>query len=94
LGAKFEAFRGRGNQDFLSSRDLEDFISVIDGRQSILNEIQPAPDDLRRFLAAAVRELLAETRFTDVLPGYLLPDDISQQRLPGLMRKLRSICGS
>lgn len=94
LGAKFEAFRGRGNQDFLSSRDLEDFISVIDGRQSILNEIQSAPDDLRRFLAGAVRELLAETRFTDVLPGYLLPDDISQQRLPGLMRKLRSICGS
>jgi len=91
LGTKMEAFRGRGEQDFYASHDLEDFVSVIDGRDSICEEIACAPDDLRGYLADGAGELLTEARFRDALPGYLLPDAAIQQRLDGVLRKLMAI---
>ena len=33
LATKFEAFRGRGRNDYLASHGIEDLITVIDGRQ-------------------------------------------------------------
>jgi hypothetical protein len=91
LGTKVEAFRGRGNQDYWASRDLEDCIAIIDGRDSILNEIASSAPDLRRYLSTTISQLLAETHFIDALPGYLMPDEGSQQRLPALLRKLQGI---
>jgi hypothetical protein len=91
LGTKMEAFRARGNHDYLSSRDLEDVVAVIDGRKSIVYEISSSSEELREYLSQAAQELLTEPRFLDVLPGYFLPDSISQQRLPELLRKLKAI---
>jgi hypothetical protein len=91
LGTKIEAFRGRGNHDYYASRDLEDSIAVIDGRTSILDEVALSAPDLRRYLGEATRQLLSEPHFLDALPGYLLPDQASQQRLGDLMSKLNSI---
>lgn len=65
-------FRGRGKSDYLSSHDLEDFVAVLDGRDTILEEIANVPDDLREYLAEAAMGLLEESRFRDVLPGYVL----------------------
>jgi hypothetical protein len=39
LGTKMEAFRGRGKMDFQASHDLEDFVAVIEGRDSLLQEV-------------------------------------------------------
>jgi len=91
LGTKIEAFLSRGQGDFYASRDLEDVIAVIDGRPSALQEIKAAPADLRAFLAKGMKELLAEKRFLDALPGYLLPDQASQLRLSETIRKLKAI---
>jgi predicted nucleotidyltransferase len=91
LGSKIEAFRSRGEQDFYASHDLEDFVSVIDGRESICEEVASAPADLRGYLAVAAKELLEEARFRDALPGYLLPDPASQQRIGDVLRKLNAI---
>jgi hypothetical protein len=65
--------------DFYASHDLEDFISVLDGRNSICDEIADAPLELRGFLSDAASKLLKEPRFREALPGYLLPDSASQQ---------------
>jgi hypothetical protein len=74
LGTKMEAFRGRGQMDFQASHDLEDFVAVIEGRSTLLQEIAEAPRDLQRYLAEAARSLLSESRFLDVLPGFVLDD--------------------
>jgi hypothetical protein len=37
LGTKIEAFRGRGKMDFQASHDLEDFVAVIEGRDTFLD---------------------------------------------------------
>jgi hypothetical protein len=85
LGTKMEAFRGRGARDFFASHDLEDFIAVIDGRDSILEEIATSPPDLKKYLAEAAEGLLHEDRFLDALPGYVMGDE---ERVPLILSKL------
>lgn len=91
LGTKLEAFRGRGKRDYFASHDLEDLIAVIDGRPSLLAEIENASPDLRAYVSDAIRALLTEPRFLDALPGFLLPDEASQGRIRTLMSKLERL---
>jgi hypothetical protein len=87
LGTKMEAFRGRGRIDFQASHDLEDFVAVIEGRDTLLQEIVESPQELRRYLAKAAKTLLAEPRFLDVLPGFVL----DSERVPLIQERLASI---
>jgi hypothetical protein len=89
LAAKMEAFRGRGKMDFQASHDLEDFVAVIEGRENIVNEIAESPRDVRDYLAQAAKGLLAESRFLDVLPGFVLDDE----RVPIIEKRLAFIAG-
>jgi hypothetical protein len=89
LGTKMEAFRGRGSKDYMASRDLEDFIAVIDGRVTIHKDIEESPDDIRNYLADSCRELLATNNFLDVLPGYVLDEG----RVPTILKRLKAIAG-
>ena len=91
LGTKIEAFRGRGHNDYFGSHDLEDFITVIDGRPSLLQEVGEASPDLRAFLAEAVRGLLSASRFLDALPGHLSADAASQARIVSLSVKREAL---
>ncbi|MGB9078387.1 MAG: hypothetical protein WCC26_16235, partial [Terracidiphilus sp.] len=87
LGTKMEAFKGRGRVDFQASHDLEDFIVVIEGRDTLLQEIADSPRDLQAYLAEAAKSLLAEPRFLDVLPGFVLDSG----RVPMIRERLASI---
>jgi hypothetical protein len=42
LATKIEAFKGRGNRDFLGSRDFGDIIALVDGREELLDEVARA----------------------------------------------------
>ena len=88
---KFEAFKGRGAGDYLASHDLEDIITVIDGRAEIVDEVSRAPEDVRKYISGKIAGLLETRQFLDALPGYLLPDDASQGRLKILMERLTQI---
>lgn len=88
---KLEAFKGRGKGDYFASHDLEDLVSVIDGRSELLREIQSSSKDVRSFIASTVARLLDSNQFIDALPGYLLPDAISQARIKILLQRLGEI---
>ena len=90
LGTKMEAFRQRGRTDFQASHDLEDFVAILEGRESILAEIAASPRQLRDYLAEAARALLAESRFLDVLPGFVL----DEARVPVIRGLLASLAAS
>jgi predicted nucleotidyltransferase len=91
LATKLEAFHGRGQNDHLFSHDLGDFISVVDGRKTLLDECAQAPAELRDYLAAEIQTLLSQRAFMDALPGHLPSDGASQARLPELEAKLRRL---
>ena len=91
LATKIEAFRSRGRGDFLASHDLEDLIFVIDGRSTIVEEVQTEAPLLREYLRTEIAGLLATPGFIDALPGYLLPDAASQARIGTVLRRLKAV---
>lgn len=91
VATKLEAFLDRGKQDYLASHDLEDILTVINGRPELLEEVRTVNNELREYLAGQIAELLAAQEFMQALPGHLPPDSASQQRLPELMRRLRQL---
>jgi hypothetical protein len=91
LATKLEAFHGRGSNDLRMSHDLEDIISVIDGRAELVDEISASPPELRQYLGAEFQALLSDPAFSDALPGHLLPDAASQERAPTIIARMRQI---
>lgn len=71
LATKFEAFRDRGQNDVFTSHDLEDILTVVEGRSTLVAEVGAAPDELRRYIANSVAGLLALPPFANALPGVL-----------------------
>ena len=91
LATKLEAFDGRGESDFLLSKDMEDIIAVIDGRAEITVEIQFAEKSLNIYLKNRLSILLNSRDFRDALPGHLPPDMASQDRLGIILERIGQI---
>jgi hypothetical protein len=91
LATKLVAFRGRGQDDYGGSHDLEDVIAVIDGRPEIVDEVRNASRDVRSYIASEIGRLLQVRGFVDALPGFLLPDAGSQARYPILRARLNAL---
>lgn len=91
LATKLDAFYGRGNGDFFTSHDLEDFISVIDGHPAIVEEVRNTTPEARSHIGEGVAALLRTREFLDALPGYLLPDAISQRRIVTIRERLNAV---
>lgn len=87
-GTKLEAFRGRGKGDYVASHDLEDLVTVVDGRPELLEELRLARDDVRTYVADAIARMLKARQFIDAIPGFLMPDSASQARISQLLATL------
>lgn len=91
LAAKIEAFRSRGNHDFILSPDIEDLITVIDGRAELASEVGQAPHSAREFITHALSNFADEEGFRSAILGYLPPDDVGQSRFSVIMGRIRRI---
>lgn len=75
LATKLEAYAGRGENDPQGSHDLEDIINVVDGRPTLLNEVQAAQDEVRRYLSKQFQVLLQHPDFENFLFGNIRGPD-------------------
>ena len=91
LITKLEAFDGRGNGDYLLSHDIEDIVAVLDGRPEMLSDVEQAPSELKKELAERFASLLKEPRFLESISGHLPGDEVSQARLPLVIKLIKSI---
>jgi len=91
VATKLEAFHRRGKDDFHMSRDLEDIITVIDGRAELVEEVRAASTELQNYLGREFETLLSNRDFLDALPGHLLPDAASQQRLGLVVKRMQQL---
>ncbi len=80
VATKLEAFNDRGNNDVYLSHDLEDIITLVDGRDELLAELAAAPDEVRGFIAERFQAVLTHPDFSNVLPGI-----VSQSTRAGLV---------
>jgi predicted nucleotidyltransferase len=93
IATKLAAFADRGKGDYFGSHDIEDLMTVIDGRAAIVDEIAAAPAVLRRFIISSFQRMNESGEFQEALAGYLPSDNANQKRLPRLRQKLAAICG-
>lgn len=93
IATKLEAFYGRGNGDYGASHDMEDIVTVVDGRPELGGEIAQCDSDLREYIVDEVDALLGDERFIESLSWHFHGDEASQARVPGLIRRLRAIAG-
>ncbi|WP_254774056.1 hypothetical protein [Marinobacter sp. AC-23] len=63
LATKLEAYKGRGRGDALSSHDIEDVLTLIDGRESLIGEVSEISSELRSYLADEFGKLLNDQNF-------------------------------
>ena len=92
LATKMEAFVNRGRGDFLASHDLEDFVSLLDGRNSIIEDVsRNCPDNVRDFLRISARQLLANDLFLEALEGYLPSQHRTQERVQELISRINGL---
>ncbi len=63
IATKLEAFRDRGGSDYGASHDLEDIVTVIDGRTELAAEARKAPDPVREYLRGQFSSLISTEAF-------------------------------
>lgn len=71
LATKFEAFQDRGQNDVYLSHDLEDIMTVMEGRSAIAHEVAAAYEAERKHISQSVARLLDMPTFHNALPGLL-----------------------
>ena len=82
-----------GGGDVFASHDIEDIVTVVDGRPEIVEEVAGADAQVRSFISSEIRSLLDNPDFADALPGLLPPDASSQARQRILGERLRALSG-
>lgn len=90
VATKLDAFRERGKGDYFASHDLEDVLSVVDGRPELVEEFRQADRELRNYVASVFANLLADEGFLNAFPGLLI-EGSPADRSPIVMERLRTI---
>jgi predicted nucleotidyltransferase len=86
IATKLEAYRGRGNEDPLSSRDIEDLLTIIDGREQIIDELSKGSAALNAYVASAIGELLKEDDFHYAIQSAARGDRDRHDRIVSRLR--------
>lgn len=71
VATKLEAYRGRGGGDLIGSRDAEDILLLVDGREEIVEEIAGGEPDIRDYIAEQIAALLDDPNFDHFLEGNI-----------------------
>jgi predicted nucleotidyltransferase len=87
LATKFEAFKDRGNNDVYLSHDLEDIMTVMEGRSAVTREMAAAHETIRKHVGQSVNALLDMPAFINALPG-LLSDPGKEQAVTARLKEI------
>lgn len=89
IATKLESFRSRGHGDYMH-HDMEDIVLVLDGRPSIVEDVQSASPEVRAFLEDEFEALLLDAAFDDRIL-WLLGGETA--RKPVVLDRIRRIIG-
>ena len=61
--------------------DLEDVVTVVDGRPALIDELRGAPEEVRTYITTEISSPLGTPQLLDALRGHLPDDSASQSRV-------------
>lgn len=71
LASKMVAWQQRGEKQYLTSKDLEDILLVVDGRPEVIDDVHSAAKPVRDFIAQQFRTLLEDATFNELILGFV-----------------------
>lgn len=71
VATKLEAFASRGRGDLYGSKDFEDLIRLLDGREELVGELEGADDEVREFVSQEIARLSRLEAFGSAAEGAL-----------------------
>lgn len=71
VATKLEAYLGRGGGDLIGSRDAEDILLLVDGRQELIGEIDTTEPAIRTYIAEQIAGVLDDRNFDHFLEGNI-----------------------
>lgn len=80
IATKIDAFLGRGNGDLLASHDIEDLITVFDGRSEIVDEFLNASDKVKSYIIKQLNNFMLDNSFEYVIQG-VARNDVQRENL-------------
>lgn len=93
VATKLEAFRSRGNGDYVASHDLEDVLTVLAGMPALRETISTAPSGIEVTLREELATLMTNESFIDAIPGHFEGHTIGQARARAITTWLRTLRG-
>lgn len=91
LATKCTAFSDRGIGDPGSSSDLEDIVTMLNGRQKLALEISETEPECKEYLTSWFTDILRNPTVFDVIPYHLPPHGAGQSRLPIVLERMKRI---
>jgi len=81
LCTKLDAHSDRFKDNLRESRDFEDILAVIDGRAELLEEVRDSEKEVREFICAELRKILADPTLQEAYSWQLDRDQQNRQDL-------------
>ncbi len=91
LATKWEAFHHRGAEDPLMSHDLEDVITLVAGRPSVVAEVPTIPPDARQFITHATRDFLTGPWAAEIVAASLPDARAFPELTDSVLARLRAL---
>jgi predicted nucleotidyltransferase len=71
VASKWEAFKGRGNNDYRTSKDFEDLVYLLENVDDFEEQIQNAPEHLKAYLKEEFTPIINRSDFEEGLYAHL-----------------------
>jgi predicted nucleotidyltransferase len=91
IAAKIEAFRGRGQDDFMASADLEDLLTVLVEYPPFEGDFKRSDRDVQEYISEEFRRMTSNENYPHFLSAHLRGDEASQASLPRLRKLFEKI---
>lgn len=71
IASKWEAYKGRGKDDYRTSKDFEDLVYIFENVDNLKEQLEEAPPYLREYLNNEFSELITTRKFEEGLYSHL-----------------------
>ncbi len=92
--SKIEAFKSRGKSDYLSSKDMEDIISVLEvSIDDMFEKVMPSTSkELQNYLKKEFQDLLKTSDFIDAIPGAVFNRNNTTDSTNLVKQRIKKFC--
>jgi len=94
IATKLEAYKGRGENDLLASRDIEDILNIVDGRPELINDLKATDPQVRNYIAEEIAALLKDEMIDYAVQGMVVGGAARQQVVFNRLEAFEALSGT